>query len=40
MWPIAKEDPLGIVLKRTARGVLLWGWVVDDPLSQETLHFD
>ena len=26
---IAKEDPLGIVLKRTARGVLLLGWDKD-----------
>ena len=35
MWSIANEDPLGIVLKRTARGVLHLGWATDDPLSQE-----
>ena len=35
MWPIAKEEPLGIVLKRTARGDLLLGWVADDHLSQQ-----
>ena len=32
-----KRDHPGIVLKRTAQGGLLLGWVEDDPLSQEII---